>query len=52
MRLICKATCAPVVAPFEGQGDNAPVMHPRSGIPANNHQRMLESFLLTILAKL
>ena len=33
MILVCKGTCAPVAPPFIGQGDSAPVMHPRSGVP-------------------
>jgi len=33
MILLCKGTYAPVAPPFTGQGDNAPVMHLRSGVP-------------------
>jgi len=32
MILLCKATYAPVAPPFREQGDNAPVMQPRSGV--------------------
>ena len=35
MILVCKGTCVPVASPFEGQGGSAPVMHPRSGVPAD-----------------
>ena len=35
MILVCKGTCVPVASPFEGQGGSAPIMHPRSGVPAD-----------------
>jgi len=33
--LVCKGTCATVATPFKGQGGSAPVMHLRSGVPAD-----------------
>jgi len=36
MMLLCKGTCAPMAPPFKGQGDSAPVMHPRSGVPVQH----------------
>jgi len=34
MTLLCKGTCATVSPPFKGQEGSAPVIHPRSGVPA------------------
>jgi len=36
MILLCKGTYALVAPPFKGQGGNAPVLHPRSGVPGCN----------------
>jgi len=33
--VLCEGTYASVAPPFKGQGGNAPVMHPRSDVPAN-----------------
>jgi len=54
IKLLCKGTYAPVALLLKGKGESAPLMHPRSSVPAEinqyqipNHHKALCGLLQT-----